>query len=178
MKKSTVIISFAFIFLLSVSFVSASWFSELFSGKTSGSAIKLGQDQNLQTVQKVKDCGFFCNLFGGEPETPPLDEPIPIDINEDVELNGNDFIDGCEVLDLEALSISPGNVGVEVLNNRFIDFDDDEVLTIDETFSTQLKEGNSYLVPIPNQQCYWEASYEKGELYMVTVCPALEEIVE
>ena len=36
MKKSLVIISFAFIFLLSMSIVSASWFSDLFDGSSTG----------------------------------------------------------------------------------------------------------------------------------------------
>ena len=36
MKKSLMIISFAFIFLLSMSIVSASWFSDLFGGSSTG----------------------------------------------------------------------------------------------------------------------------------------------
>ena len=194
MKKSLVILSISLILLISISFVSASWFSELFSGKakTSGSAIT----QDFQQSQEVKKC-FLCNIFptckdgvknqdetgvdcGGnkcpkcEVKSIPLDDQTIPPIDE-----GGDLLDGesCEILDIEELYISPGNVGVEALNNRFIDFDEDEVLTIDETFSTQLKEGNKYLIPIPNQQCYWEADYDGGELYMTTVCPVPEEIV-
>ena len=84
-------------------------------------------------------------------------------------------LSSCETLVIEELYISPGNVGEEVLNNRFIDFSRDEVLTIDETFSTQLEEGNEYYVPIPNQKCYWKASYKSGELYMITECYVDEE---
>ena len=175
-RKSLVILSISLILLISVSFVSASWFSNLFDGKakTSGSAIQT-QD-NIPQIDLKDKCGFFCQIFTPPQDEPePLPEPIPIEINGDGELNG-DILNGesCEILDLEELYISPGNVGVEALNNRFIDFDDDEVLTIDETFSTQLKEGRSYLIPIPNQECYWEASYDNGELHMTTVCPVSE----
>ena len=188
MKKSLVIISFAFIFLLSVSMVSASWFSELFSGKTSGSAI----NPNLDLIEvKPKKC-FLCNIFptcndgvknqdetdvdcGGNKCSKCEVELIPFD-DQTIPDEGGESLGGesCETLDIEKLFILPGNVGIEALNNRFIDFDDDEVLTIDETFSTQLKEGNKYLIPIPNQECYWDASYEDGELHMVTVCYADE----
>jgi len=220
MKKSLVILSISLILLISISFVSASWFSELFSGKakTSGSAIT----QDFQQSQEVKKC-FLCNIFptckdgvknqdetgvdcGGnkcpkcevksvfptckdgvknQDETgvdcggnkcPKCEvKSIPLD-SQTIPDEGGDLLGGesCEILDLEELYISPGNVGIEALNNRFIDFNEDEELIIDETFRTKLKEGNSYLIPIPNQECYWKADYDGGELYMVTVCPVSE----
>ena len=167
MKKSLVIISFAFIFLLSLSFVSAGFWGWL-TGKPT-----------LTQINPPKDDGGpfnnFFDLFGGG-ETIPLPPDNGIG---DLPLDGGNLGgESCETLEIEELFISPGNVGNEALNNRFIDFDDDEVLTIDETFSTQLEEGRKYLIPIPNQKCYWEASYEKGELYLTTICyPEDEPIV-
>jgi len=192
MKKSLVIISFAFIFLLSVSMVSASWFSELFSGKskTSGSIIT----QDFQKAPDVKKC-FLCNIFptcndgvknqdetdvdcGGNKCSKCEVELIPFD-DQTIPDEGGESLGGesCETLDIEKLFILPGNVGIEALNNRFIDFSDDEILTIDETFSTQLEKGNSYLIPIPSQECYWEASYDGRKLEMITVCSVPEKIV-
>ena len=87
--------------------------------------------------------------------------------------------ESCEILEIEEVALRPGDVGEEkggVLNNRFVDFDRKEILTIDETFSTQLEDGKTYYIPIPSQQCYWEASYENGELYILTVCPPAEEV--
>src|SRR3990167_4965561 len=112
MKKSLVILSISLILLISVSFVSAesfgmrqtslsyngfpglelSWFSELFSGKTSGSAINPNLD--LQDPP-IKKCGFLCKIFTPTQDEPiPLEgEPIDININEDEDLNG-DLLDG------------------------------------------------------------------------------------
>ena len=63
MRKSLVIISFAFIFLLSMTFVSAGFFDWL-TGKPTGDAIN--QDLNLPPVsQKTKFGDFLDNFFGG-----------------------------------------------------------------------------------------------------------------
>ena len=119
-------------------------------------------------------------FFGATTITITLREPIEslfsggeLTPNEPIDTN-NPASGSCESFDIEELYISRGNVGNEILNNRFIDFDDDEILTVNELFSYPLKEGNKYYVPITNQQCYWEASYEDGELYMITVCPPAE----
>ncbi|MDP2672281.1 MAG: hypothetical protein Q8O84_00515 [Nanoarchaeota archaeon] len=192
MKKSLVIISFAFIFLLSMSIVSASWLGDLFDGKSKTSGSVITQD-NQQIDLIPKKCGFLCKIFTPQPATcsdgvknqdetdvdcggscPVCEQSLPpIDENGDEIIEGN-F--GCEGLEIEELFISPGNVGNEVLNNRYIDFTDDEELIIDELFSTQLEEGREYFIPIPNQECYWHATYENEELYIITECYADEEI--
>lgn len=58
MKKSLVILSFAFIFLLSVSIVSAGWFSDLFSGKSTGDAVITGE-------MTQEDCDKTCEPDSG-----------------------------------------------------------------------------------------------------------------
>ena len=189
-QKSLVIMSFAFIFLLSMSIVSAGWFSELFSGKATGSSIRnvgLDGDPGPSVPPLPSEESNFRNLWGlFDGPLKPVEVPtVPVgsdtilpreDLAEDV---GGDSIggNGCDLLEIEELVIYPGDVGENggVLNNRYVDFNDNEELIIDETYAYPLTEGGKYLVPIPNQECYWEASYEDGELYMVTVCNVAEE---
>ncbi len=183
MKKSLVLISFAFIFLLSVSIVSANFFNRITGKQISDEPIQFTESKP-SPKQNFLDNVF--DFFGGGESIPiPDDSILPEDGGELIQ-DGGEFIEdtglaeSCEYLEIEEAVLYPGDVGEKggILNNRYLDFDEDEILTIDETFSTQLKEGATYLVPIPNQECYWEASYEDGELYMVTVCPVEEEFVE
>ena len=180
MKKSLVIISFAFIFLLSLSVVSAGFFDWI-TGKPLSDPVQV-QDPIMPPKTNFLDNVF--DFFGGGDPVPLDGGDLPLDGGDPVPLDGGDPIIGggesCELIDIEEAVLYPGDEGENggVLNNRFIDFSDDEILTIDETFSTLLEDGNTYLVPIPNQECHWEASYESGELYMITVCPPIDEFVE
>ncbi len=61
MKKSLVIISFAFIFLLTLSVVSAGWFSDLFSERTTGEAVRI-----------TGDVFYYCKTGGSSGGCHPL----------------------------------------------------------------------------------------------------------
>ena len=240
-KKSLIIFSIV-ILLISISFVSASWFGNLFGGKSTGRASgDLGTDwtqwfdrdgpsgsgdyEDLTTLKKEnigKICDsptdIECQTIAGLDYT-TTEEVVICDVNKGAtcinaqqpdgkcnydykvrfycgspsalapneststneSLTGDKSLTGesCEILGIEEAVLRPGDVGDEkggILNNRFLDFGRNEVLTIDETFSTQLEDGKTYYIPIPSQQCYWEASYENGELYMKTVCPTADVI--
>jgi len=169
MKKSLVIISLSLILLVILSFVFASGFN----GKKTGSTT-LPETQPIDEG-KSSFFGGILKFFGGNKiSDPPSPLPAPLPVPEDKEIptNGNLGGESCEVFEIEELYIRPGDVGEDwgILNNRYVDFYDNEVLTIDETFSYPLKEGNKYYIAIPSQECYWEASYEEGELHLVTVC--------
>ena len=148
---------------------------------------------NAQQPDGTCNYDYKVRFYCGSPSKPVPNESITltddntgvIGVSPNQSTNGSltettSFIgQSCEILEIEEVALRPGDVGEEkggVLNNRFVDFDRNEILTIDETFSTQLENGKTYYIPIPSQQCYWEASYENGELYILTVCPPAEEV--
>lgn len=113
-------------------------------------------------------------LFGliGAPEVPIRITPAP---NLPTEGEGLDGV-GCEFLEEEEAIISLGEG--TFLNGHIVDLDEEGGLIVDETYSyPPLEDGGYYLVPIPNPECYWEASFNNGELYMITVCNVAEEFI-
>ncbi len=215
MKKSLVIIGFAFIFLLSISIISAGFFDWLNGGAVRsfepasqdlgiGDTTSLGDldveiidiNNGVTTIQATDSSGGSKTFSLAEGQT-GFYGATQISVNDlgkggflglvgeqiatvqltpkDAGLNGGS---SCDSLEIEEVVLSLGDVGENggILNNRFIDFDEDGYLIVDEVYAYPLDEGGSYLVPIPNQECHWEASYEGGELYMVTVCDTGEVI--
>lgn len=143
------IISFVFIFLLALSVVSASIMDTLKDFLTPGK-------EKIPVSNKIK--------------SPPPDIqtlPPPTDTE-------NGFGGGCELLEEEETFLGLGEESF--INEHVIFLDEDGGLLIDDTYYyPELKEGGSYLVPIPNPECYWEAYFDGGELSMYTVCPLPEE---
>ena len=60
-RKSLVIISFAFIFLLSMSIVSASWFSDLFGGSSTG--VQTGVRADSTNRVSLRQSGYSSTSF-------------------------------------------------------------------------------------------------------------------
>ncbi len=232
-KKSLVIISFAFIFLLTLSVVSAGLFSrktgnalrdvqpvgdtlgvgesttfdggsvtitdiDSNTGEISGTlttssgtqTFSLAEGQTSTAVGGIQISAgnigggglFGTGLFGGP--------SIPIDITPTptrppIEDGGEDFGgtgfggeefggSSCEFIEEEEAFLGLGEESF--INNHIIYLDEEGGLTVDDTYSyPPLRDGGNYLVPIPNPECHWEASFEDGGLYMLTVCPVPEE---
>ncbi len=230
MKKSLVIISFAFIFLLTISIVSAGLFNWITgnpvrpplepadlgvgesttfdggsititdidsnTGEISGTlttssgaqSFSLAEGQTTTAVGGIQISAgnigggglFGTGLFGG-PSVPieitptPTRPPIEDGGEEGTDWGGEEFGGGgCEFIEEEEAFLGLGEE--TFINGHIIYLDEEGGLTVDDTYSyPPLRDGGNYLVPIPNPECHWEASFEDGGLYMLTVCPVPEE---
>lgn len=232
MKKVLVIISFAFIILLSLSIVSAKITGratrgtledteKIGTGDTTtfndGSEVTIttidsdtGQisgtltttDGSTQTFSlaegqtstsvggiKITTGDIRTGLFGFGSPTVPITISSPTDISTiggsgidgslpglptRGEIEGLTGEVGCDLLEEEEALIYLGEG--TFLNGHTVDLDEEGGLIVDETYAyPPLEDGGYYLVPIPNPDCYWEASFEDGELYMYTICNVAEE---
>ncbi len=239
MKKSLVIISFAFIFLLSVSIVSAGIFSRktgnalrtldpptsigegdtttfddgtgvtitdinsntgtvsgtltTSSGSTQSFSLAEGQTITSSTGIKISAGDVKTGFLGlgglsipisiSPAPTRPLienggDSTTDFGGEEGTDWGSGDFGGGgCEFIEEEEAFLGLGEESF--INGHNIYLDEEGGLEVDRVYRyPPLRKGGNYLVPIPNPECHWEASFEDGGLYMLTVCPLPEEFVE